>query len=92
MLDAQQQISEQDAHIASFILEAGRALVVAVNKWDGLTEDQREQTKREFARKLGFLSFARVQFVSALHGGGLAELIISIDLAYAAAMSRLPTP
>ncbi len=92
VLDAQQAISEQDAHIAGFILEAGRALVVAVNKWDGLSEEQREQTKREFDRKLAFLAFARIHYVSALHGRGMSELIKSVDLAYAAAMARLPTP
>ncbi|HYL17701.1 MAG TPA: ribosome biogenesis GTPase Der [Burkholderiales bacterium] len=92
VLDAQHEISEQDAHIAGFILEAGRALVVAVNKWDHLDQAQRDQIKREFARKLEFLHFARTHFVSALEGRGLAELIKSIDLAYAAAMTKLPTP
>jgi GTP-binding protein len=92
VLDAQHEISEQDAHIAGFILEAGRALVVAVNKWDHLDQAQRDQIKREFARKLEFLHFARTHFVSALEGKGLAELIKSIDLAYAAAMTKLPTP
>jgi len=92
VLDAQQEISDQDAHIAGFILEAGRALVVAVNKWDDLSEEQRTRIKREFARKLAFLGFARVHYISALRSRGLAELIKSIDLAYAAAMTRLPTP
>jgi GTP-binding protein len=92
VLDAQQEIAEQDAHIAGFILEAGRALVVAVNKWDSLGEATKDQIKREFARKLEFLAFARVHFVSALEGRGLAELIKSIDSAYAAAMAKLPTP
>jgi GTPase len=92
VLDAQHEISEQDAHIAGFILEAGRALVVAVNKWDDLDRSQRDQIKREFDRKLAFLHFARTHFVSAREGRGLAELIKSIDLAYAAAMTKLPTP
>ncbi len=92
VLDAQQEISEQDAHIAGFILEAGRALVVAVNKWDGLDQARRDQIKRELARKLEFLSFASVHYVSAREGTGLAELINSVDLAYAAAMAKLPTP
>jgi GTPase len=92
VLDAQQEISEQDAHIAGFILEAGRALVVAVNKWDGLSEDTRHQIKREFTRKLGFLAFARVHFVSALEGRGLGDVLKSVDSAYAAAMTKLPTP
>jgi len=92
VVDAQQEITDQDAHIAGFILEAGRAVVLAVNKWDGLSEGQREQAKRELERKLGFLSFAREHYVSALHGRGLPELIKSIDLAYAAAMAKLSTP
>jgi GTP-binding protein len=92
VLDAQQDISEQDAHIGGFILEAGRAVVVAVNKWDGVERARRDQIKREFERKLGFLSFAPVHYISAREGKGLGELIKSIDLAYAAAMAKLPTP
>ena len=92
VLDAQQEITDQDAHIAGFILEAGRALVLAINKWDGLSEERRSQAKRELERKLGFLSFARVHHISALQGRGLGELIKSIDLAYAAAMAKLSTP
>jgi GTP-binding protein len=92
LLDAQQDISEQDAHIAGFILEAGRALVVGVNKWDGLTSDERDHIKREMDRKLSFLSFAKFHFISALKGTGIAPLMKSIDAAYAAAMVKLPTP
>jgi len=92
VLDAEREIAEQDAHIAGFILEAGRALVVAVNKWDGVDEARRQQVKRELVRKLGFLSFASVHYISAREGRGLTELIKSIDLAYAAAMTKLPTP
>lgn len=92
LLDAQQDISEQDAHIAGFVLEAGRALVVGVNKWDGLTSDQRDHIKREIDRKLGFLAFAKMHFISALKASGIAPLMKSIDAAYAAAMAKLPTP
>ena len=92
LLDAQQDISEQDAHIAGFVLEAGRALVVGVNKWDGLTSDQRDHVKREIDRKLGFLAFAKLHFISALKASGIAPLMKSIDGAYAAAMAKLPTP
>lgn len=92
LLDAQQDISEQDAHIAGFVLEAGRALVVGVNKWDGLTSDQRDHIKREIDRKLSFLSFAKFHFISALKSTGIAPLVKSIDAAYAAAMVKLPTP
>ncbi len=92
LLDAQQDISEQDAHIAGFVLEAGRALVIGVNKWDGLTSDQRDHIKREIDRKLGFLAFAKLHFISALKATGIAPLMKSIDAAYAAAMAKLPTP
>jgi GTP-binding protein len=92
VLDARQDVSEQDAHIAGFILEAGRALVVAVNKWEGLREDERELVKRALLRKLGFLDFAKLHFISALKGSGIASLMRSVDAAYRAAMARLPTP
>jgi GTP-binding protein len=93
MLDAQGEISDQDAHIAGFTVEAGRALVVAVNKWDGLDEYRREAIKSNLDRKLSFLlSFAKVIYISALHGTGMKALLPAIDAAYAAAMARLPTP
>lgn len=92
LLDAQQDISEQDAHIAGFVLEAGRALVIGVNKWDGLNTGQRDHIKREIERKLSFLSFAKMHFISALKGAGIPPMLKSIDAAYEAAMKKLPTP
>jgi GTP-binding protein len=92
MLDAQADIAESDAHIAGFILESGRALVVAVNKWDGLTSDQRDQVKNDIDRKLDFLSFAETKFISALKGTGINQLMKAIDTAYAAATAKLSTP
>lgn len=92
LLDAQQDISEQDAHIAGFILESGRALVVGVNKWDGLTSDRRDEIKSDIDRKLSFLSFAKFYYVSALKSTGIALMMKSVDSAYAAAMVKLPTP
>jgi GTP-binding protein len=92
VLDAQQDISDQDAHIAGFIVEAGKALVVAVNKWDAADSERREQVRREIDRKLGFLAFARFHHISALAGRGVDDLLRSVDAAYAAAMARLPTP
>ena len=92
MLDAQQDISEQDAHIAGFILESGRALVVAVNKWDGLTSDQRDEVKNTMDRKLNFLDFAETRFISALKGTGIKQLMTSVDAAYKAATANLSTP
>ncbi|MQQ99321.1 ribosome biogenesis GTPase Der [Glaciimonas soli] len=92
LLDAQQDISEQDAHIAGFILESGRALVVGVNKWDGLTSDRRDEIKIDLDRKLSFLSFAKFHHISALKSTGIGPLMKSIDSAYAAAMTNLTTP
>lgn len=92
LLDAQQDISEQDAHIAGFILESGRALVVGINKWDGLTSDHRDHIKREIDRKLTFLTFAKFHYISALKSTGIMQMLKSIDAAYAAAMAKLPTP
>jgi len=92
LLDAQQDISEQDAHIAGFILESGRALVVGVNKWDGLQSDRRDEIKMDIERKLNFLTFAKFHFISALKSTGIAPLMKSIDAAYAAAMANLSTP
>ncbi|MEW5786350.1 MAG: ribosome biogenesis GTPase Der [Pseudomonadota bacterium] len=92
VLDARQEISDQDAHLAGFILEAGRALVVAINKWDDLDNYQREQIKRELDRKMDFLTFARFHFISALKGTGVGAVLKSVDEAYAAAMAKLSTP
>jgi GTP-binding protein len=92
VLDAQQGISDQDAGLAGHVVESGRALVVVINKWDGLTPDQRDRVKAEMARRLPFLDFADWRFVSALHGSGVGHLIDAVDHAYAAAMSDLKTP
>ena len=92
VLDAQSEISDQDAHIAGFILERGRAVVVAVNKWDGLDGYARDMAKRAVARKLRFLSFAHFHYISAREGRGVARMLASVDAAYRAAMAKLPTP
>ena len=92
LLDARQDISEQDAHIAGFVLESGRALVVGINKWDSLSPDKRKEIRSEVERKLHFLSFAKFHYVSALKATGIASLMRSVDAAYAAAMAKLPTP
>ncbi|OHX18768.1 ribosome biogenesis GTPase Der [Chromobacterium amazonense] len=92
VLDAQLDISEQDATIAGFALEAGRALVVAVNKWDNLDSEQKDTVRREIARKLNFLDFAKFHYISAIEGRGVADLFKSIDEAYRAAMVKLATP
>lgn len=92
VVDAKEGITEQDAHIASYILDAGRALVVAINKWDSLKQDERDWVKQEVDRKLAFLDFAKFHHISALRKKGLPELFKSIDVAFEAAFAKLPTP
>ena len=92
VLDAQQDISDQDAHIAGFVVESGRAVVVAINKWDGLDPYVRDQVKGDLEAKLKFLDFANFHYVSALKGQGLANVFRSVDAAYKAATADLATP
>jgi len=92
MVDASQDVSDQDAHIAGFCIEAGRALVLAVNKWDAVDGYRRERIKQDIARKLNFLGFAKVHYISAREGQGIAGVLGSVDKAYAAAMVKLATP
>ena len=92
VVDAQEGITEQDAHVAAYILDAGRALVVAINKWDGLKDDERDWIKNEIDRKLQFLDFAKFHYISALRKKGLAELFTSVDGAFKAAFAKLATP
>ena len=92
MVDAQADVSDQDAHIADFIVQSGRALVVAVNKWDGLDSYVREQTRAILQRKLKFLDFAKFHFISAKQNVGLDALFRSVNAAYAAAMTKMSTP
>lgn len=92
MLDASQDISDQDAHIAGFIADSGRALVVCVNKWDQLDDYQRDQTRKSIEKKLKFLDFAKFHFISAKEKKGLDGVFKSVDNAYRAAMMDLPTP
>ncbi len=92
LLDAASEIADQDAHIAGFVLESGRAMVVAVNKWDGLDAYRRERITHEIERKLHFLRWARFHQVSALKKTGLKPLMRSVSEAYKAAFARLPTP
>jgi len=92
LLDAASEISEQDAHIAGYILESGRALVLGINKWDGLNPEQRERIRRELDRKLHFLNWARIHQISALRGTGLGALMSSVVAAERAAFAKLATP
>ena len=92
IVDAREGISEQDASMVGHVLEAGRALVIAVNKWDGLQTDERELIRSEMDRRMRFLDFARIHYISALHGSGVGDLFDSIDKAAESARSKLSTP
>jgi GTP-binding protein len=92
LADATQGISEQDAHIAGYILESGRAVVIAVNKWDAVDAYQREMFERSVEQRLAFLRFAQVLPISALKRQGLAPLWKAIAAAHASATRKLPTP
>ncbi len=91
VLDAHQGVSEQDATLAGHVLESGRALVLLINKWDGLHSEQRDRIKSELERKLSFLEFAEVHFISALHGSGVGSLMRAVNAAFKAATSNLKT-
>ena len=92
LLDATQGVSDQDAHIAGYILEAGRAVVIAVNKWDAVDAYQREMFERSVEQRLAFLKFAPVLHISALKRQGLGPVWKSIGEAHASATAKLPTP
>jgi GTP-binding protein len=91
LLDAREGVSEQDATLIGLVLDEGRALVIAVNKWDGLSTYEREQCRVSLARKLDFVGYARVVTISALHGSGIAELMKAIDRAHASATREFGT-
>jgi GTP-binding protein len=92
LIDATQGVTDQDAHIAGYILESGRAVVVAVNKWDAIDEYQRELVKRSLETRLGFLKFAALHLISAQKRQGLGPLWDSIAQAYRAANCKMSTP
>ncbi|MBE8167793.1 MAG: ribosome biogenesis GTPase Der [Shewanella sp.] len=91
VVDAREGISEQDLGLLGFVLNAGRALVIAVNKWDGMSNNDRDFVKKELDRRLGFIDFARIHFISALHGTGVGHLYESIEEAYDSATRRVST-
>jgi len=91
MMDAREGVVEQDLHLLGHVLEAGRALVLVVNKWDGLDSSARETIKRELERRLTFINFAKLHFVSALHGSGVGNLFKSIVQAHASATRKIKT-
>ena len=92
VVDAHEGIGEQDASVLGLALERGRALLIAVNKWDGIPMEQRDEVRRQLALKLDFVPFAPLHFISARHGTGVGELMVSTVRAYEAAMREMPTP
>jgi GTP-binding protein len=92
VVDAREGLVEQDLHLLGTIIEHGRAVVLAVNKWDGLSQDVRDKVRRELDRKLEFVPWMRVHFISAMHGSGVGKLYESVHEADAAASVSLPTP
>ncbi|ESE41870.1 gtp-binding protein [Shewanella decolorationis S12] len=91
IIDAREGIAEQDLGLLGFALNAGRALVIAVNKWDGIDQGVKDRVKSELDRRLGFIDFARIHFISALHGTGVGHLFESIEEAYDSATRRVST-
>jgi len=92
MMDASEGVTDQDLTVLGHILDAGRSLLIAFNKWDGLDAEQRTRVKRDIDRKLGFVEFAEKHFISALHGTGVGKLFDVVQQAYQAAMIDIPTP
>ncbi|AIR06398.1 MULTISPECIES: ribosome biogenesis GTPase Der [Cedecea] len=91
VIDAREGISDQDLSLLGFILNSGRSLVIVVNKWDGLSNEVREQVKETLDYRLGFIDFARVHFISALHGSGVGNLFESVREAYDSSTRRVST-
>lgn len=92
VLDASKEVSNQDLTLLSFVLDAGRALILAINKWDGLESGQRDRVRTEIDRKLAFVSFASTHFISALHGSGVGVLFDEVKKVYQSAFRKIATP
>ena len=91
VMDAREGVVEHDLNLLGFVLETGRALVIALNKWDGMEPSEREYVKTELERRLMFVNFADIHFISALHGTGVGHLYKSVQLAFLSAVTRWPT-
>jgi len=91
IIDARDGISDQDLSLLGYTLNAGRSLVIAVNKWDGMSEYDKERVKSELDRRLGFIDFAKIHFISALHGTGVGHLYESVEEAYDSSTKRIST-
>ncbi len=91
VLDAREGIVDQDLHLLGFAIEAGRALVIAINKWDGMSQDDKDSVRRDIDRRLGFADYAQIEFISALHGTGVGLLYDAVHEGYRSAMSKWST-
>lgn len=92
VLDAREGVLDQDMRLLDFVVDAGKSLIIAINKWDGLIKDQRDKVRSDLDRKLEFVSFAKKHFISALHGTGVGDLFPSILTAYKSATKKIATP
>jgi GTP-binding protein len=92
LIDASEGITDQDAHLLGLVLEAGRALIIGLNKWDGLSSDQKANIHRQLDVKLSFLEFAEKHPISALHGSGVGKLFDVVHTLYDSAMVNMATP
>jgi len=90
-MDAREGVVDHDLNLLGFALEAGRALVIAINKWDGMTPSERDFVKIELQRRLFFVEFADIHFISALHGTGVGNLYASVQNSFKSAVTRWPT-
>lgn len=92
VIDAHAGVTDQDASLLGNIIDSGRAIVIAINKWDGISPEKREKIKEDLGRKLAFINYAKFHFISALHGTGVGDLYQSIEKAYQSALTDLSTP
>lgn len=92
VIDGRIGVSDQDQKLLGFVLDCGKALVIAVNKWDDMSERDRDHARATLDRQLDFVHYARIHFISALHGSGVGNLFGSVDEAYASATKKLATP
>ncbi|WP_019024729.1 MULTISPECIES: ribosome biogenesis GTPase Der [unclassified Thioalkalivibrio] len=92
VMDAQAGLSEQDAHLLGLVIDSGRALVLAVNKWDGMAPEERERVRDDLDRRLGFVNFARLRLISALHGTNVGHLLEDVQEAHTSAFAKVSTP
>ena len=92
LFDAKDGLTDQDLHFLGFIIDSGKALVIAINKWDGVEDDQKEHIRQELSRRLQFVQFAKIRFISALHGSGVGGLFKDMMQAYKSATQVISTP